>query len=106
MKQIDPFGAFWYIFLNYKNGLRRQKNPRKSVKKLKTLMPAMYIEVDYKLAVYFPEICSAIFKRSLQRSLCIKIKVIRQIQCICTEFCTKITPIKVGLFHKHSYLLF
>ena len=38
MKQIDPFGAFWCILFNYKNGFRRQKK-RKSVKKMKTLMP-------------------------------------------------------------------
>ena len=38
--QIDPFGAFWCILFNYKNGLRRPKK-RKSVKKLKTLMPEL-----------------------------------------------------------------
>ena len=36
-----PFGAFWCILFNYKNGLMRQKK-RKSVKKLKTLMPVLY----------------------------------------------------------------
>ena len=38
MKQTAPFGAFWCILFNYKNGLRRPKK-HKSVKKLKTLMP-------------------------------------------------------------------
>ena len=46
MKQIDPFGAFWCILFNYNNGLRRPKKKRKSVKKLKTLMPDNNIPQD------------------------------------------------------------
>ena len=41
LKQKDSFGAFWYILINYKNGSRTPKK-RKSVKKLKTLMPGLF----------------------------------------------------------------
>ena len=41
--QKDPFGAFWYILVNYENGDQETRRPkkRKSVKKLKTLMPEL-----------------------------------------------------------------
>ena len=38
LMQKDSFGGFWYILINYNNDYRTQKK-RKSVKKLKTLMP-------------------------------------------------------------------
>ena len=50
--QIYPFGAFWCILFNYKNGLRRPKK-RKSVKKLKTLMPEKCIW-KYRLPKWRP----------------------------------------------------
>ena len=48
LKQKYPFGAFWCILVSYKNGSRRPKK-WKSVKKLKTLMPAIYYVSQTKL---------------------------------------------------------
>ena len=39
LKQKAPFEAFWCILINYKKNSWRPKKKRKSVKKLKTLMP-------------------------------------------------------------------
>ena len=44
LKQKNPFGAFWCILISCKNGSRRPKK-RKSVKKLKTLMPDIWDQI-------------------------------------------------------------